>query len=71
MDATALHRRGLRNKAAAEFLGVAPGTLVNWRVKGCGPAFYKLNGHIVVYLPEDLEAYLAGNRRQSTSEYHN
>jgi hypothetical protein len=64
-----LQARGLRPKEAASVLGTTEGTLANWRLRGEGPVYHKIGKRIVVYMPEDLEMYLAGRRRQSTSEY--
>ena len=56
--------------AAAPCMGLAPGTLENWRVRGIGPKFIKTPGRRgkVLYDPEDIEAWKAANRFQSTSE---
>lgn len=60
----------LDTKAAAPRIGVSPGTLENWRVKGVGPQFIKTGGvrGKVLYDPDDIEAWKAANRYQSTSE---
>jgi hypothetical protein len=55
------------NVEAAAELGIASGTLDNWRVKGCGPAFVKLGGSIK-YRDEDLQAFVASCVRRSTSD---
>ena len=57
----------LPTKEAAPKIGVSPGTLDNWRVKGLGPKFIKA-GRRVLYDPADIEAWKAANRFQSTSE---
>ena len=61
----------LDTKAAAPRLGVAAGTLENWRVQGVGPRFIKSRpgprGR-VLYDPADIEAWKEANRFQSTSE---
>ena len=50
-------------------VGVAPGTLENWRVAGVGPKFIKTGkGGQVLYDPADIEAWKDANRFQSTSE---
>ncbi len=46
---------------AAEWLGVAPHTLANWRVQGRGPAFVR-DGRYVAYPIEDLRSYRAAHR---------
>ncbi|MGB8364924.1 MAG: helix-turn-helix domain-containing protein [Rhizomicrobium sp.] len=53
--------------AAAEYLGVSPKTLENWRVAGTGPVYLKINRR-VAYLKEDLDAFLASCKRRSTSD---
>lgn len=60
----------LDTKEAAPFVGVAPGTLENWRVRGTGPKFIKTPGRRgkVLYDPADIEAWKDANRFQSTSE---
>ena len=60
----------LDTKAAAPRIGVTPGTLENWRVKGVGPIFIKTPGlrGKVLYDPADIEAWKEANRFQSTSE---
>lgn len=62
--------RLLDTKAAAPRVGVAPGTLENWRCIGIGPRFIKTSGKKgrVLYDPADIEAWKAKNRFQSTSE---
>jgi len=48
--------RGMREREAAVYIGVAPKTLANWRSAGKGPRFYKL-GRMIVYRREDLDRY--------------
>ncbi|WP_293943224.1 DNA-binding protein [Sphingomonas sp.] len=57
-------------KVAAPHVGVAPGTLENWRVRGIGPKFIKTPGRRgkVLYDPADIEDWKNANRFQSTSE---
>jgi hypothetical protein len=52
---------------AADYVGLSPATLETLRIRGGGPAFSKL-GRRVVYSREDLDAWLAARRRQSTSD---
>ncbi|WP_426608855.1 hypothetical protein [Bradyrhizobium sp. McL0616] len=54
-------------KAAAKRLCVAEGTLSNWRIQGRGPRFVRIGGK-VCYRDEDIDAFIAGGLRQSTSE---
>lgn len=60
----------LDTKAAAPYIGVAPGTLENWRTQGVGPKFIKTPGKTgkVLYDPADIEAWKAENRYGSTSD---
>lgn len=60
----------LDTKAAAPRIGVAPGTLENWRSLGIGPRFIKTAGKKgrVLYDPADIEAWKSQRRYQSTSE---
>jgi len=61
----------LDTKEAAPLVGVAPGTLENWRTLGVGPKFIKTSRGrrgLVLYDPADIEAWKNANRYQSTSE---
>lgn len=60
----------LSAEQAANFLGLAKSTLSKMRLSGDGPAFIKM-GRRVAYRPEDLEAWVASNRRLSTSDIGN
>lgn len=42
---------------AAEFLGLTASTLARWRMLRTGPPWRKLNGFIVRYALQDLEAF--------------
>jgi hypothetical protein len=55
------------NTETAAELGIAPGTLDNWRVKGCGPHFVKVGG-CIKYRDEDIQAYITSRIRRSTSD---
>ncbi len=60
-------RPKLRTDAAAEYLGISSSTLEKYRrVSGGGPVYSKL-GKAVVYDPNDLDDWLADNRRSSVS----
>lgn len=53
--------RLLTTEEVAELLGVAPGTVENWRYKQEGPRFVKLGykRHSPVrYRPEDVQAFI-------------
>lgn len=58
-------RAALPTAEAAHYIGVAYGTLKKWRVTGDGPAYARLGtkaGARIVYLIEDLDAWLRANR---------
>jgi Helix-turn-helix domain len=52
---------------AAPLMGLAVGTLENWRCLGIGPKFIKC-GRRVMYDPDDIAAWREKNRVRSTSE---
>jgi hypothetical protein len=55
-------RKRLKTPAAAEHLGVAPGTLVVWRsTREVVIPYYRI-GRCVLYDLADLDAFLAANR---------
>ncbi|WP_342251599.1 helix-turn-helix transcriptional regulator [Sphingomonas sp. OTU376] len=65
-------RRHLRNQEAAALIGISPTTLKIWRVKGKGPTFIKLGDSkqaTVIYVEEDVLAWLSRHRFRSTSAY--
>jgi predicted DNA-binding transcriptional regulator AlpA len=62
--------RTLKTNAAAAYCGSSASTFEKLRLTGGGPAFIKL-GRRVVYRIEDLDAWLAENRRRSTSDTGN
>jgi len=51
----------------AEYLDLAPRTLVDWRYQGRGPEFVRL-GTAVRYRPEDVRQWVADQRAGSTTE---
>jgi predicted DNA-binding transcriptional regulator AlpA len=58
----------LRTPDAAQYLGIAPGTLENKRYNGTGPKFRKLGGRMVVYAAADLDDWASQDVHSSTSE---
>jgi predicted DNA-binding transcriptional regulator AlpA len=62
-----MERLVLNTRQAAERCGLSPRTLEKRRVVGGGPQFVRLGG-AVRYRLEDLEAWIAANRRRSTSD---
>lgn len=57
----------LRTVEAAEYCGSSASTFEKLRLTGGGPVYSKI-GRRVVYRVEDLDAWLAANRRRSTSD---
>lgn len=57
----------LRTPEAAAYCGSSASTFEKLRLSGLGPRYVKL-GRRVVYDPADLDAWLAANRRRSTSD---
>ena len=53
---------------AAFLLGLSPRTLEALRLRGGGPIFIALTPKAVRYHREDLENWIAGRRRMSTSD---
>lgn len=52
------------------YLGVAEGTLENWRVRGLGPKFFRLGGSSrspVRYDPKDVEEWVRSQPRLTSS----
>lgn len=69
--ATLITPATLTTKEAAVYLGLSDQTLANWRVHGQGPAYLRLGSSgsgrpRIVYLPEDLDAFLRANRVKTT-----
>lgn len=58
----------LTTEQAAKRLGFEPGTLDQWRWRGCGPPFVKF-GRWVRYRSDDLDDWVANRQSfRSTSE---
>jgi len=57
----------LNTRQAAERCCLSPRTLEKRRVTGGGPLFIRLGG-AVRYRLEDLDSWIAANRRRSTSD---
>lgn len=60
------NRSKLRTPAAAEYTGLAESTLEKLRVSGGGCRYIRV-GRVVVYDPDDLDAWLEAHKRRSTS----
>lgn len=54
----------IRVRQAATYVGLSKSNLDKMRCYGGGPAYIKL-GNSVIYRTEDLDTWLAGNRRVS------
>ncbi len=62
------HTETLLNQGqAAAILGLRPKTLEIWRHRGGGPRFVKI-GRLARYRPSDLDDYINGRVRTSTSD---
>lgn len=59
--------RVIRTPEAAAYCGLSASTFEKLRLTGRGPVYSKI-GRRVVYNPTDLDAWLAENRRRSTSD---
>ena len=63
-----LQERGYKTeKQTSDLLGVAPLTLKAWRVSGKGPRYFKI-GRWIFYRQDDLDAWIEGQARVSTSQ---
>ena len=68
-EANTLVKEGLLDESeAADYLGLSPRTLQNWRVRGGGPDYVKLSGRMVCYRLVDLNDWVAESIQNSTSE---
>ena len=62
-----LVRRMMHTVEAATYCGSSASTFEKLRLTGGGPIYSKI-GRRVVYRIDDLDAWLAANRRRSTSD---
>lgn len=60
-------RPKLRTGAAALYTGLAESTLEKLRVSGDGPIYIRV-GRVVIYDPDDLDAWFESHKRRSTSD---
>jgi hypothetical protein len=67
MSVANFQRKYLRNRPAAEYLGVSESFLNKRRVSGEPPTFLKI-GKVVAYSLNELDRYLMTCRRKSTSD---
>lgn len=61
----------LRASEAARYVGLAESTLAKMRIRGDGPCYSKAGARIVVYDRRDLDQWLQGRLRRSTSDAGN
>ena len=50
---------------AADRIGIAPQTLMNWRTRGYGPPSARIGGR-VKYRPEDIDAWINDRFKENT-----
>ena len=62
------HKVVLRPREAAKYIGLAPATLAKRRMRGDRPHFVRLGLKSVGYEITELDAFVAGGRRSSTSD---
>jgi predicted DNA-binding transcriptional regulator AlpA len=67
MNELARQQEYVRTREAARYLSLSPRTLEKLRVMGSGPDYFKM-GRAVLYAIGELDAWLARNRRCSTSD---
>lgn len=60
----------LSTRRAADFLGLSPGTLANWRCSGTGPEFHKLGAKAVRYRVAALRRWRDGATQTNTAGGH-
>ena len=58
----AARHRYLNTHQAAEYMGLRPQTLYNWRFRGIGPAYTVISGRAIRYDLRDLHAFMATRR---------
>jgi predicted DNA-binding transcriptional regulator AlpA len=59
--------RRMRAPEAAQYVGLSPSTLAKMRIRGDGPPYAKAGRRVVLYSQQDLDAWLFGRLRRSTS----
>lgn len=58
----------LTEAEVARYLNINVRTVQNWRLRGGGPTFIKINNRAVRYRPGDIKAYVDAQERASTSD---
>ena len=61
-------QRKMRPRDAALYLGTTESTLAKWRLRGDGPLYSKCGPRLIIYDVADMDAWLAGRKRSSTSD---
>lgn len=59
----------MTEKEAAGILCYSPRALQNWRVRGGGPKYVKVNGNSVRYQMRDLTAWIEERKQKNTSHF--
>lgn len=59
-------KRALRPGEVEEIYGLDAQTLAHWRCEKIGPRYAKLGHRTVLYQVEELDAFLASNRMETT-----
>lgn len=57
----------LNSEQTAEYLGISVATLKNWRKRGDGPPFIKVNARLIRYQQSDLDTWMDCKPRQTIS----
>ncbi|MEM1182924.1 MAG: helix-turn-helix domain-containing protein [Acidobacteriota bacterium] len=58
----------LSEKEAAKLIGFSVRTLQKWRTEGGGPPFIHVSARAIRYQVTDIEAWIEGRRRTSTTD---
>lgn len=58
----------LKQRQAADLIGVSERTLECWRSRGSGPPFVKISRRAVRYRREDIDQWVGERVQRSTSE---
>lgn len=64
---TSTQRPKLRTRQAAAYTGLAKSTLEKLRCNGGGAPYIRV-GRVVLYDPDDLDAWLSAHKRRNTSD---
>ena len=59
----------MTEKEAAEILCYSQRALQNWRVRGGGPQYVKVNGNSVRYQMRDLMAWIDARKQKNPSHF--